>query len=450
MEIKFKNIIVSRIIIIGILIVSCNLKAEDTLTWKDCIEYALDHNMNLKKEEYSAEIQIYNYKNAWNNYVPSADFQSGYKVTYGRSVNDSNDVVFTTNYSNSYSLNSSVALFQGFRRMNMVKFEKINLDISKENYEVQKNRIMFDVLNEYTQLLYNEGLLEVSQQQFEVSKKEAYRTSRLKELGRVAGADLLEARAKMAADSFQLIQAQGQLKLAALNLKELMNYPIDKEIYVQEIGILKDVFSNGSTNPDEILGNALNLLPEIKRVELELYASEKNLAILKGNYYPSLGFGAGWGSGYSQLNGDVLSTLTPSLDLIDRNDNTSWGISLNVPLFNSFHTRNSIQRGKLRIKQAQLDYDIELYKAKTDVYKLIAEFETSKSEFLAASRNVEQQEKLFQTAVKRRESGLISLVEFNIINNQLSFSKAEYYRTLLQLFLKSKYIEFYMNGEILD
>ena len=71
-------------------------------------------------------------------------------------------------------------------------------------------------------------------------------------------------------------------------------------------------------------------------------------------------------------------------------------------------------------------------------------------EYFLKDQNSNLKEKAFKTAEKKKSTGMISLIEYYEVKNELANSKVEVLRTSLQLFIKTMYVEFYINGDILN
>ena len=96
----------------------CNgISAQEVKKWtlQDCINYAVENNIGLKRQMLLTESAEADLLKARMNMLPSLNFGSDARVGFGRSIDPvTNLITFEQNLSNSYSLSSSVQLFNGF------------------------------------------------------------------------------------------------------------------------------------------------------------------------------------------------------------------------------------------------------------------------------------------------------------------------------------------------
>ena len=114
----------------------------------------------------------------------------------------------------------------------------------------------------------------------------------------------------------------------------------------------------------DIFQTALLTRPEIKAAEYRLQSSEKEVLMAKSQLYPSLSFGANFGTGYYNMSG---RSNDPFHTQIRNNMSNSLGFSLRIPIFNKFQTKNSIRTAELAAENNRLEID----KVKIDLRKRI-------------------------------------------------------------------------------
>ena len=98
--------------------------------------------------------------------------------------------------------------------------------------------------------------------------------------------------------------------------------------------------------PDIIYIDALALRPEIRAEQLRLDGAAKQVQIAKASYAPSLSLSAGMGTNY--YNGSFSSQ--GFWDQLNTNFSQYVGVSLSIPIFNKFSTRNQVRSARLRRK----------------------------------------------------------------------------------------------------
>lgn len=93
-----------------------------------------------------------------------------------------------------------------------------------------------------------------------------------------------------------------------------------------------------------------NVIASQKGIE----ASEANIRLSKAGYIPTLVFNAGIGSTYYKVSGFDNESFGAQMK---HNYSTYFGLSLNIPIFDGFSTRNSIRQAKVEKLNAELQLE---------------------------------------------------------------------------------------------
>lgn len=172
-----------------------------------------------------------------------------------------------------------------------------------------------------------------------------------------------------------------------------------------------------------------------------------NIKIAQSALLPTLSFNAGIGSNYYKTSGFNAESFGRQL----RNNFSQYiGLSLNVPIFNRFATRNSIRSAKLERETQQLQLDNvkktlykEIQQAYYNTIAARAKYESS----MEASRS---NKAAFDLMSAKYEYGKANITEFNEAKNNwlkaesdLVIAKYEYvYDTSLIDFYRGKELDF--------
>ena len=424
--------------------------SQETMNWKQCANYALENNLSLKKQDLIVKSSILNVHSAKSAFLPYISANSSYNKSYGRSIDpETNDIINRDFFSNSYSLSGSIGLFQGFRRINNLQFQKYNALSTKAELEALNNTTVFLVLENYFNTLFYKGMYNIALEQIAVSEKGLYKAQRMFELGRAAQSDVIDYEAQLAQDSLTAVQYEMQWKLALGNLKQSMNYPFEDPITLEETSLSQYFSTPINTDKEMVVSQAKQHLPEVEALEYQLEASKKILAEAYGYASPTLSLGSSWGSGYYETTTDAEGNIIPFNEQIKGNAQKGIGLSLSIPIFSRFNNYNSIQQARVNYDIAKTEYQRLYTEIEYEIQQNLLELESAQKEYRMATINKEKQELAFKTAEKKLEKGLIDLIDYSDVKNQYAQSQSEVLRTGIQLFLKYKTIQFYLTGEIL-
>lgn len=439
---------------IGILLfagLSMNLPGQSAWDLDRCIGYAWDHNLSVHTQELGLRIQKNDYLQANNNLLPSLSAQSYLNQYYGRSIDPSTNTYVDVQFlNNTYGISTTVDIFSGFMKLNTIAMEKFNYQAEKNRLQQVKNEVAFSVINSYFDVLLKEGLSMIAKENFQLSRDQLDYSTRLVEVGRKAGTDLLEIEANLAADSFLLVQAHHLLEQASLDLKYQMNYPIGDSLDIDTVLITLLADTMDTLTMNELFGLASEMLPNLKMAENQLIAARKAVNVSQGAFSPRIGFFAGWNSTYATTLKDDNNNIIPFPDQISNNGSEYLTLGIEIPIFTKFSKYTSLSKSKLRYQQAKVQYDDETHKLQMGVERSLTDWRSARAEYTSAQKQLIQSEKAFEAANKKLEKGLINVIEYYIQKNKVFRAKTEVLRTGLQVLLKERYIRFLMTGSLLS
>ena len=139
---------------------------EVSWTLGDCVTYAIENNIELKRQKLLTETAGVNLVKSKLDVLPSLNFGSDAQLGFGRSIDPvTNLITFEQNFSNSYFLNSSIEIFRGFTTLNTISANKFMMKAGLENEKIAKNQLILDITTQYFQSLYAKGVERASKVQ---------------------------------------------------------------------------------------------------------------------------------------------------------------------------------------------------------------------------------------------------------------------------------------------
>ena len=94
-----------------------------------CLEIALENNLQLKRSEINKKIQKIGYDQSILSQIPSLNVFSNYGTSWGRSIDPTTNQFIGSEYSSSgIGLSSGMNLFSGFFVRNTIKQSKVLLE----------------------------------------------------------------------------------------------------------------------------------------------------------------------------------------------------------------------------------------------------------------------------------------------------------------------------------
>ncbi len=429
------------------------VSAQEYWSLDDCVEYATQHNLEIKDLQYTKDANQETYKQSYRNLLPSIEASSNYNIRYGRSVDPNNNSIVNTDFfSNTYALSASIDLFQGFQKQNSIKASKFLYKAANHEMQHQKYLLAFRVMGAFYDIQFMEGLLLISQQQEEVSQKNYDLVNRQVELGQKAKADLYDAEAALLSDQLLVTQSTNNLIAARLKLMQEMNLQDPTAIAITPLEDKKTIESemNMVKNRDSIFVLAKEFIPIIKAQELRTKAAKKQVAVARGDLYPSLSLFAGYQTGYFETNINDMGEVIPFRNQIKDNAAQFVGVSLNVPISNGWSNRSRVKQQKVEFLRAKNNLDIQKQELFQLIQQLVQDGEALKTEYQQSSQKMKAQDLTFAVAQKRYEKGLINAIELNQSKNLLANAQNENLQVQLRLKINESTLDFYQGLPIFN
>ncbi len=417
--------------------------AQRVMTLAQCIDYAVSHNVNVKRYANNVEQQKVQLSTARNSRLPDLTAGASQSFNFGRGLNSENAYVNRNTQSTGFNLQTSVPLLTGGRIPNEIAMSRLNLQAATADLEHARQSIALQVAAAYLQAVYAAEVVKVQEAQVAFSKIQEDRISKLFNAGKSPESDVVEAHSQVAQDEMGRTQAKCDYKLAMLDLSQLLELSSPDSIEI--------VAPQGETSPtlpplpDRIFARAEGVKPEIQAEKLRLQAAEKNIRIAKAALYPTLSLGAGLSSEYYKTSGYQAASFSKQLS---DNFNKSIGLSLNIPIFNRLATRNSIRQAKLQQSKQALQLDETkktLYKEIQQAYYNAVNAQAKYESALAARKAAESN---FNMMTGKFENGRANATELEEAKTKRANAITSTLQAKYEYILRMKIIEFYEGNKL--
>lgn len=426
------------LIITGLLLVASQLPAQRLWTLEQCIDTALTRNRNIKQQQLSYKAKEIAYSQAKANLLPNLNASAGQNFNFGRSLGADNTYISSNSATSSFGISSDLTLFDGLKMKYNIEAKKADLLASGADWLKVEKDIILNVSTVFLQVLQNKELLQNAANQLDLTRKNMTQRKELIQAGKLAEGEIYELQAQEAKEEFSLVQAENNLQLSKLDLSQVMDLEDFKEL---DVVVPANLMENelALLSAEEVYNSAVQSRPELKAAEFRLQSSEKNIAIAKADYLPSLGFGAQIGTGYYNMS--QLPVNEAFGDQVSNNLSTALGFRLSIPVFNRFEVKNRVKSAKLEVENSK----IEMEKTKIELRKTIqqAYFNAiaSKNRWESSQKSVRANEEAFRFASQKFESGRANQYEVNIAKNNLAQSISEQTQAKYEYVFRMKLLE---------
>ena len=417
-----------------------DMRAE-TWTLENCVSYALTHNLSVKARQLNIESGQLQLTEAKDRFLPSLNASAGESLNFGRGLTANNTYADrnTTNFQWGASL--QLPLFQGLSEYRQIKVAKSNLQQLLYEHEAAKDNVTLNIISQYLQVLYAKevhasALSQLSQTTYEVGRQKA-----LREAGQVPEADLLDAESQKAQDELQVVTSENDIKVSLVELANLLQLPDVGNFDIAPIPEDEPILPTALS----VFNAAMMHNNSILAASQSIKTAEHNISLAKSGYIPRLSFNAGIGSSYYTVGGYVNDPFSAQMK---HNFSTYVGVSLSIPIFDAFSTRNSVRQAKLQHLSAQLQLDQQ----STDLYKTIqlAYYQAcgAREKYLASLSTLEKTRRSFAATQEKYNLGRATPAEFEQAKNNLFRIEISSIQSHYEYLLRHRILIFYQSNRL--
>ena len=431
---------IQNIILITFLLVLTvsSASAQHEWTLQECTNYAVENNIQIKKSEQSLESQEIRLNSSQNAFLPEVSASASQNFSFGRGLTANNTYSNTNTRTTSFSVGASMTLFNGFQRKNNVELNKLNLSAYSADLEKTKNDIRLQVAQAYVQILYNMEIEDVAYRQTQIDFAQVNRLETFVANGKVSEAELAQQKAAHANSILIYTQAINTRKLSLLTLSQLLELPSADSFAIARPDTSQLSFVNYplSINYDR---------PEIKAEEIRLDATEYNLKVAKGGYYPTLTLSGGMSTNYYTASNLPSESFSKQ---IDNNFSQYISLNLNIPIFNRFSTRNNVRDVKIQQHSQQYSLDLARKTLSKEIQQVTLNAENAAAKVTAAREAVANSETAFRLAQARYENGKSTITEFNESKNSYMKSQSDLAQAVYECMYCAMLVKWYQGEEM--
>lgn len=460
--------------------------AQDTAwTYSECLDYALENNLLVKRGELDVEMDQVNLKQSKADMFPTFNLGGGYGINWGRSIDPTTNLFISQRIQSAgIQSGSSVTVIGGLQKLNTIKQNKLNLEASVSDLQDSKNDVILNVVTFYTNVIFNQELLETAELQLGTTTQQLGRTEKLVEAGSLAISEVLDLRSQKASNELEVINAENSLNLALLSLKQVMQMPASEALDVVVPEMEAEDYGFLALSATDIYQTAELTQPGIKSADLGVQSSILGEKIARGALYPSLNLGYNMFTNYSDaldpftkrdgtfgppgeivdagfITGDPTQTITlftPNPNFIEV-DNGVWdqfsdnfsrslNFSISVPVFNGLAMRSGMQRATINRAQAEINAREVRNQLRQIIETAYNDAIAASKAFEASQKQVEALEESFRVTEKRYNLGAVNFVDYQIVQNNLFTAKSDLVRTKYDYIFKTKILDFYQGNPI--
>jgi outer membrane protein len=419
-----------------------SVRAEQGWTLDQCIDYAIQNNIQVRQSDISAQNHEVDLSSARGNRLPGVSASASQSWSFGRSLTIDNTYANTNTASTSFSVGADMTLFAGGRISGNIENAKLGLEAAKSDLERIRDDVRVEVAQAFIQIVYNRSILDVARNQVTIDSMQVERLTELAAIGKASNAEVSSQKATLAQSQLSVTQAQNNLSMSILTLTQLLELPSPEGFDVIQPDADAIEFSIPDS-PEDIYAQALEIKPAIKSEEIRLQQANNSIDIAKGGYYPTLSLSAGAGTGYYTSSNRTADNFGSQMK---NNFGPHVGLNLSIPIFSRNNNRNSVRSAQLNM----MNQEMQLDNVKKQLYKEIQQAYynavASKTRYESSQEVETSAQESFELVQAKYEGGKASITEFNESKNRLVTAQADVIKYRYEYLFNTALLEFYRNS----
>ena len=407
-----------------------------TMTLKECMEYAVSNSTKTRISQANVgDAQISRRDAILSALTPSVSAGASAGYNFGRSIDPQTNTYFnTTSFSNNYSINAGIDLFNGFQAVNNMRISKTSLAISKSEQEQTEADICLAVMEAYYNVVYYSRLCQLFEEQVVTAKASLAKMRRQEEIGQKSRADVIQLEADLADREYDLANTRQIYSEQMMTLSDLMFVPMDEQLVVDTV--MPEPTINVQSE-DEIVSFALGNDPAVRIAGMRAENARIELSTARWQLLPRLSASAGWGTGFYSIDDNGFRTQ------LRNHAGESVGVSLSIPIFNRLQSHSEVSRKKNSYIRAAAELEQKNRETESAVRKAYNDCNTAMATYVQSCKKTEIQQEAYQLNRKRMEQGLISGLEYQTAVNNYLKAKSDNMNSLFKYLIKQSVLKYY-------
>ena len=436
--------------LVGLMAVAApSVRAQEArqITFNEAVRLALDQNIALQRAANSVDLQAVQVSNERMDFVPNLSLSTSGRQNYGRNFSQE-ELAFVqqTTESASISVGSSVTLFNGFGRRASLEQARETLDANQLSYERSRQSVVFDVLSTYLLLIERQEQVRIQEENLEAQRQLETQIEEFTRVGSRPISDLFQQQALVANAELTLLQGQRLVQLAEASLIQTLQLdPFGQYAFVAPTVEDVELVERDYAIPS-MLENAYARRADLQAQEQQIQAADAGIRIAKSTIWPSIALSGGYGTGWNSQFRDPSNpgAAVPLGEQLQQQRGGSVSLSLSVPIFDRFTTRNNVQRAEVQYENARLAYDELQQDIAVQVRQAYLDYQTAQKQLEVTEKQLAAAELALEAEQERYNVGASTLVELS--QDRAAFVQAASDRVSARynFIFQQKLIEYYL------
>src|SRR5690606_21235452 len=200
----------------------------------------------------------------------------------------------------------------------------------------------------------------------------------------------------------------------------------------------------------QVYEEAASIYPDVRMAREQTQVAERNIAIAKSAYYPTVSLGGNLGTNYSSAIPD-LEINSPVMRFgkqLQRNFAQSVGVTINIPIFNNLQTKINVNRARISYQNALVNEQLTNNNLSKIINQAVLDLRSAEKRLYSTETAFTSAKDAFEVIEQRFEVGLANSIELFTAQTNRNKAEFDYIQARYDLIFRSKVIDFYLGKTI--
>jgi outer membrane protein len=353
----------------------------------------------------------------------------------------------------------STELYAGLRKRHQLERSRLDLRNTILGIEKLRNDITINVTAAFVKILFAEENLKIANGKHQTLLLQKEKIQRFVNANAKTEGDLMQIDAQIAQAQNDIINANATFEKTRLALCQLLEIKDHRNFRVTP---LNEALVETLLLPHSI-ASIRNLaaanLPQARAARLGIDIAGQNVELARAALYPTLSLAANYTSNYANnlqrmrvdangqpitdANGTPAYMKYPLGDQWRNNSTVFYSLSLSIPIFNSFRTKNNIKLSRFAMQRAEYEA-LQVEKQITkEVEEAYIDAKSAFDRYSNAKVGVESSRESLRHIERKLDAGMSTQTDYFIALDNMTEAESKLSQAKYEMIFRSKILDFY-------
>lgn len=418
--------------------------AQKQWTLDDCIEYALQHNLDVRHKTVDIALREQDWQMAKRERLPGVSGYANLYSNFGHSQDVFGTIQRNDNLNSNMGITADVILYSFGEIRKKIRKNQIDKDAAELERLIIERELTVKVIQAYLNVLLKEAMTQARDSSLRQAGRVLARIQRTTEAGTTALTDVYEARSAFAREQQQLEMATTDLERARMNLAQLMLLEDGQPLLIVPLPEVSDNPSSAAATTPEILEAVYRHHPSLSRFDTLARGMDMERQLIRAANYPIFRGSASIGSTYF----NPLRVMQTDNFFLQTRDNFAQQIAVtaSIPIFNKGQTKIKLRQLDLSRQQLTLEKEREQQEIRQQIQQLLFDLKSNQRQLKTTQEVMVYAEQAMLLARKSYDAGRSSIYDYNNSRNQYIQAQSDWIQARYNTFFSEKMLHFQLTG----